>query len=128
MLKSIIKKYATKKNIFIFGSILYILAYLTYLYKAENTIFWKCFYYIKDYSYLLFILIVLKSFFTNANKLIAFLIVIVFQYLDFNMVMITKTLTDYEKYCNSQVFTLMFINTTLSIILFILLTSKKDKK
>jgi hypothetical protein len=122
------KKYLTKKNIFIFGSIIYILAYLIYLYKAENTVFWNCFYYIKDYSYLLFILILLKSCFTGVNKLIAFIIVLVFQYLDFNIVMITKTLTDFEKYCNSQVFTLMFINTTLSLGLFALLTrNKKDK-
>jgi hypothetical protein len=119
------KELFTKKILFTFGCITYIFAYLIYLYKAENTVFWNAFYYIKDYGFILFLLIILNDHFFKTNRLIAFLIVIVFQYFNFNVVLLTKTLTDFEKYCNSQVFTLMFANTTLSILLFMFLTANK---
>ena len=119
------KELFTKKLLFTFGCIVYVFAYLVYLYMAENTVYWNAFYYIKDYTFILFLLIMINGHFFKTSRLIPFLIVIVFQYFDFNVVLLTKSLTDFEKYCNSQVFTLMFANTTLSILLFMFLTSNK---
>lgn len=76
---------------------------------------------------MLFLLVYIKKYVSNMNKLIAFLIVLIFQYFNFNVAMLTKTLTGFEEYCNSKVFVMAFLNTVFSLLLFILLI-KEEKK